>query len=139
MLQHTLLVKDGMLVLEASGPFEIRDFEAIMEDVQPYLDTHKSLAGVMIFARAFPGWLNLEAATGLLHHIERLYPQIERLAIVSDNGLLSRMPTFDDHRLNPDVKHFSESDYEEALSWLGSKDSQGANRFVQAEHVSGQS
>lgn len=120
MLKHTLLSTDGILILEPSEALEAADFEAVIHDMKPYLAEHGSMSGVMIFAKAFPGWLNLEAAIDHLRLIESYHEKIKRLAIVSDNGLLSVLPTFAAHLVHPDVKHFSESEYEEALSWLKS-------------------
>tara|TARA_R110002111_G_scaffold130528_1_gene195319 strand:+ start:431 stop:553 length:123 start_codon:yes stop_codon:yes gene_type:complete len=34
-------------------------FEAVIHNMALYLAEHDSLAGVMTFAKAFPGWLNL--------------------------------------------------------------------------------
>ena len=118
MLKHTLLYADGILILEPSESLESADFEAVIHDIDPYLAEHESLAGVMIFARAFPGWLNLEAAISHLQLIESYHHLIKRLAIVSDNGLLASLPTFAAHPVHPDVQHFAESEYEDALTWL---------------------
>ncbi len=123
MLKHTLHSAEGILILEPSGPLESADFEAVIHDIEPYLKAHESLSGVMIFAKAFPGWLNLEAAISHLQLIERFHQKIKRLAIVSDNGLLSALPKFATHLVHPDVKHFSESEYDDALNWLRSSQS----------------
>ena len=37
-------------------------FKAVADEIDPYLAEHGALAGVLILAKAFPGWLNLEAA-----------------------------------------------------------------------------
>lgn len=118
MLKHTLLSAEGILILEPSESLEAADFEAVIHDMDPYLAKHDSLAGVMIFAKSFPGWMNLEAAISHLQLIENYHQKIKRLAIVSDNGLLSALPKFAAHLVHPDVKHFSEPEYEDALSWL---------------------
>ncbi|TWU46865.1 SpoIIAA family protein [Rubripirellula reticaptiva] len=118
MLKHTLLSHEGILILEPSETLEATDFEAVVQDIDPYLAEHDSLAGVMIFVKAFPGWLNLEAAIGHLQLVANYHANIQRLAIVSDNGLLTALPTFAAHLVHPHVKHFSESEYEDALGWL---------------------
>lgn len=118
MLKHTLNSAEGILILEPSGPLADTDFESVSHDMDSYLAQHGSLAGVMIFAAAFPGWLNLEAAIAHLQLVERFHQKIKRLAIVSDNGLLSALPKFAAHLVHPDVKHFSESEYEDAMQWL---------------------
>jgi len=123
MLKHTLLSAEGVLILEPSGALESTDFEAVIHDMDPYLAKHDSMSGVMIFAKALPGWLNLEAAISHMQLIEKYHQRIKRLAIVSDNGLLAALPNFAAHLVHPEVKHFSESEYEEALSWLGSSPS----------------
>ena len=118
MLKHTLLAEDGILILEPSEALTTADFDSVSHDMNLYLAEHKSLAGVMIFAKAFPGWSNLEAAKDHLKLIENYHQRIKRLAVVSDNGLLTALPKFAAHLVHPDVKHFSESEYEDALSWL---------------------
>lgn len=120
MLKHTLLSAEGILILEPSAPLEAADFEAVIHDIDPYLEEHSSLNGAMIFAAAFPGWMNLEAAVSHLQLITNYHHKIQRLAIVSDNGLLTALPEFAEHLLHPVVRHFSESEYEDALQWLRS-------------------
>ena len=118
MLKHTMLAEDGILILEPSEALTTADFDSVSHDMNLYLLEHEALAGVMIFAKAFPGWSNLEAAISHLKLIESYHQRIKRLAIVSDNGLLSALPKFAAHLVHPDVKHFSESEYEDALRWL---------------------
>ena len=118
MLKHTLLLPEGILILEPSSPLEAADFEALAHEIDPYLTEHNTLAGVMAFAKAFPGWLNLEAAVAHLRLIESYHQNIKKLALVSDNSLLAELPKIVAQLVHPDVKHFSESEYEDALSWL---------------------
>ena len=118
MLKHTLLVPEGILILEPSAPLEAADFEAVTHEIDPYLAEHDTLAGVMIFAKAFPGWLNLEAAIAHLQLIKSYHPKIKKLAVVSDNGLLAELPKIVAQLVHPEVKHFSEAAYEDALRWL---------------------
>ena len=122
MLKHTLLADEGILILEPSDALESADFEAVIHNMDPYLAEHDSLAGLMIFAKAFPGWSNLEAAIGHLQLVENYHKKIKRLAIVSDNALLTALAKFAADLVHPDVKHFSASAYEDALSWLKSSD-----------------
>lgn len=133
MLKHTLLSAEGILILEPSEALETADFEAVIQDMDSYLADHGSLAGVMILAMAFPGWLDLEAAISHLQLIENYHQRIRRLAMVSDNGLLSALPKFAAHLVHPELRHFSESHYEAALSWLKSGGSTTAMESTEAE------
>ncbi len=134
MLKHTLLSDEGILILEPSEALESADFEAVIHDMDPYLAEHDSLAGLMIFAKVFPGWLNLEAAISHLQLIENYHQKIERLAIVSDNGLLTALPHFAATLVHPDVRHFSESEYEDALQWL--REAASAANLLESAQIS---
>ena len=118
MLKHELLLPDGILVLEPSAPLEAGDFEDLAREIDPYISEHGTLSGVLVHASAFPGWLNLEAAVAHLRLIESHHQKIKRLAVVSDSVLLAELPKLAGHLLHPEVKHFSESAYEDALRWL---------------------
>ena len=118
MLKHKLLLPEGILILEPSSPLEPVDFEAVTQEIDPYLAEHDTLAGVMVFDKAFPGWLNLEAAIAHLQLIESYHQKIKKLAVVSDNGLLAELPKIVAQLVHPEVEHFSESEYEDALRWL---------------------
>ncbi len=118
MLKHKLLLPEGILILEPSAPLEVVDFEAVAHEIDPFLAEHDTLAGVMVIAKAFPGWMNLEAAIAHLQLIESYHQKIKKLAVVSDNGLLAELPKIVAQLVHPDVKHFPESEYEDALSWL---------------------
>ena len=72
----------------------------------------------MIHAKVFPGWKNLEAFLAHIRFIEGHLPKVQKLAIVSDNHILTEVPKFAAHLVHAEVKHFPESEYEAALQWL---------------------
>ncbi len=119
MLKHKLLSAEGILILEPSVPLEAADFEGLAHEIDPYIAEHGTLPGVMIRAEAFPGWVNLEAFLAHMRFIESHHDKIKRLAVVSDSRLLAEMPQLVAHFVHPEVKHFPESGYEDALQWLG--------------------
>ncbi|PQO43475.1 STAS/SEC14 domain-containing protein [Blastopirellula marina] len=118
MLDHQLLLPAGVLILEPKVPLEAEDFAGLAGEVDPYVAEHGELHGLMIHADAFPGWENLEAAVAHIQFIESHHAKIQRLAVVSDNPLLVELPKIAGPLLHPEVKHFPESKYEEALDWL---------------------
>lgn len=120
MLKHKLLSQEGILILEPSAALEAADFEDLTREIDPYIAEHGTLNGVLVHARAFPGWLNLEAAVAHVRLIESHHKKIKRLAVVSDSVLLTELPKLAGHLLHPEVRHFSESAYEDALQWLRS-------------------
>jgi hypothetical protein len=118
MLNHKLLSPEGILVLEPKAPLEAADFQGLAQEIDPYIAEHGTLPGVMIHAKAFPGWVNLEAALAHMRFIESHHQKIHRLAVVSDSRLLTELPKIIGHLVHAEVKHFAESAYEDALQWL---------------------
>jgi len=121
MLNHKLLLKEGILILEPAAPLEAGDFEDLAREIDPYIAEHGKLSGVMIHVKAFPGWLNIEAFFKHMRFIESHHQKVKRLAVVSDNLLLKKVPKLASNLLQAEVKHFPDSEYEDALQWLGSK------------------
>ena len=118
MLNHKLLLPEGILVLEPAAPLQAADFEGLAHEIDPYIAEHGKLPGLMIHARAFPGWANLDAFLAHMRFIESHHQKIHRLAVVSDSSLLTEVPKIAAHLVRAEVKQFPESAYEDALRWL---------------------
>ena len=118
MLKHQLLLPEGILILEPDAPLEAADFEGLVREIDPYIAEHGKLSGLMVHAKAFPGWANLEAFLAHMQFIKRHHQKIVRLAMVTDSTLLGELPKIAAHLVHVQVKHFSESQHEDALRWL---------------------
>ncbi|WEN16568.1 STAS/SEC14 domain-containing protein [Rhodanobacter sp. AS-Z3] len=118
MLEHQLLLPEGILVLEPAGPLHVTDFEDLAREIDPYIAEHGRLSGLMIRAKAFPGWADLHAFLAHVQFIKNHYQKIVRLAMVTDSRLLEEIPKIAAHLAHVQVKHFAESQYEDALHWL---------------------
>ena len=117
-LNHKLLLPEGILILEPESPLEAADFVIVGHEIDPYIAKHGKLPGLMIHAKVFPGWTNLEAFLSHMRFIEGHLQKVQKLAIVSDNHILAEVPKIAAHLVRAEVKHFPESEYEAALRWL---------------------
>jgi hypothetical protein len=118
MLKHQLLLPEGILILEPDAPLEVADFEGLVREIDAYIAEHGQLSGLMIRAKAFPGWANLEAFRAHMQFIKSHHQKIIRLAMVTDSKLLGELPKIAAHLVHVQVKHFSESQHGDALHWL---------------------
>ncbi len=118
MLNHELKAEQGILVLSPDGPLSADDFATIAREVDPIIAQRGKLAGLLIHAKAFPGWVNLEAALAHMRFIESHHQKIQRLAVVSDNRWLTELPRIASHLVHPEVRHFPEAKYDAAVDWL---------------------
>jgi hypothetical protein len=46
----------GILILSPDGPLEKADFERVSPEIGPFIAANSKLRGIMIVAKAFPGW-----------------------------------------------------------------------------------
>ena len=118
MLKHKFLADDGILVIEPDAPLEASDFETLAREVDGHIAQHGDLKGLVIRADAFPGWANLEAALAHFRFIQSHHRHVAKLAVVSDNRLLTEAPKLISHLVHPEVRHFPEAEYEAAVRWL---------------------
>ncbi|HZM48581.1 MAG TPA: STAS/SEC14 domain-containing protein [Burkholderiales bacterium] len=118
MLSHDLRRDDGILVLMPDGPLEAADFETLAAHVDAYLEQHGMLHGVMVKARAFPGWKDFTALLAHMKFVKGHHRRIEKVAVVADGGVLAVMPHIASHFLKAEVRHFDYDHEDAALEWL---------------------
>ena len=118
MLEHQLLLPEGILVVEPVAALQVTDFADLVREVDPYIAEHGKLSGLMIHAKTFPGWADLHAFLAHMKFIKSHYQKIARLALVTDSKLLEELPKIAGHLVHVQVRHFSQSQYEDALRWL---------------------
>ena len=121
MLKHKLLSSEGILIIEPIAPLEMSDFSVLVREIDPFIAEHGKLLGLLLHAKAFPGWMNLEAAIAHKKFISRHQKKIKKLAVVSDSWVLTVLTKVVANFIHPEVKHFSESSYKAALHWLGTE------------------
>ena len=118
MLSHDLQRDSGILVLMPDGPLEATDFETLAAHVDAYLDQNGLLHGVMIKAKAFPGWKNFTALLAHLKFVKGHHRKIEKVAVVADGGVAAVMPHMASHFLKAEVRHFDFEHEDAAMEWL---------------------
>ena len=118
MLAHKLLQAEGILILTPDSALEAADFEKLAQEIDPYIEQHRKLEGVMVDTESFPGWKDFAGLCAHLKFVKNHHQQIQKVAVVSDSNLLSFAPMIASHFVRADVKHFAHSQREDALHWL---------------------
>jgi len=122
MVKYELLRAEGILVIQPEASLEASDFQKITQEVDPYIEANGKLHGVLIDAKAFPGWKDFAALVAHLKFVKDHHRKIERIAAVSDSSFLSIAPKIASHFVQAEVRHFAHSQRDEALNWLRSGD-----------------
>ena len=112
---HCELLRDRpILIITPDGPPEKVDFERPAGKIDPAIASREELTGVMVCAKSFPGWRSFDALFSHLKFIADHHRRIDRIAVVSDSGLLKIMPRIADLK----VRHFGFHEKDCALAWL---------------------
>ena len=118
MIKVELLRDRGILILSPHGPLGKADFEGIAKEIDPFIAANGKLTGVMIYAKAFPGWDSFGALVSHLKFVKDHHRHVERIAAVTDSEFLKIMPHIAKHFVSAQVKQFPFDEKTEALAWL---------------------
>jgi hypothetical protein len=118
MLDYSILMPQGVLVLEPGTPFTQEDFTGLATAVDHYLSNHDKLEGVLIHAKTFPGWEDFDGFTAHLRFVREHRKKVARIAVVTDSHLAGILESLAKHFVAAEVKHFPYTGKATALEWL---------------------
>jgi len=118
MVEHELLPTEGILILRPKGRLEATDFQNLAQGIDPYIEANGRLHGILLDAESFPGWKDFSALLAHLKFVREHHRKIEKIAVVSDSSFLSFAPKIATHFVQADIRHFPDSNREDALRWL---------------------
>ena len=120
MIHHELLRNQGVLILKPEGALRAEDFVTLASTVDPYIEQHGELNGLMLEAQTFPGWDDFAALVSHVRFVRDHHRRIRRIAVVSDSKLLALAPKLASHFVSAEVRAFDTADRAAALAWLQS-------------------
>jgi hypothetical protein len=121
MLHYELLRDQGIVILTPEGALQKADFERVAQAVDPLIAEKGKLAGLMVHARAFPGWADFAALVTHLKFIKDHHREVKRVAIVTDATVLKHLPALANHLVAAEIRPFGFDEKEQALAWLESR------------------
>ena len=111
-----------MIIATARDTLVEMDFKNFSDCINDYINSTDRVPGIVLNAETLPHWKN---AAALFAHIklvrdhEKILPKV---ALVSDNATLSLMPSLVDIFVRAKVRHFSQSEFDNAVSWVTTVD-----------------
>jgi hypothetical protein len=118
---HRLLPESGVLVVEPERPLRAEDFDALALTVDPWIEAHGELRGVVIHAREFPGWENLGALLRHLRFVRDHHRLVRRIALAAGGKLADLAPRLAEHFVAAEVRHFDYDDVDRAIAWASAR------------------
>jgi hypothetical protein len=118
MLEHTLDTENGILHAHPTSALQESDFAELASVVDPYLEGHGELKGVIIEAEGFPGWNSLGAMAAHFRFLRDHHRRIRKIAIVTDTHLADVAEKLGSHFVSASIKHFPAGHAAEAERWI---------------------
>jgi len=116
--------KEGIVIVEPSGPLEEADFARLSREVQTISNSIGHLNGLIIHAKSFPGWDTVGAFLQHMRFVKEHHKQIERIAIVTDSPLGDIGPIIAKHLVSAELRHFPFDRMAEAKEWITERSNQ---------------
>lgn len=120
MIDAELFRDDGVLQVMPTGALSERDFIALSGLVDPWIESHGRLNGLMIVAERFPGWENFAGLVSHLRFVRNHESKVRRIAVVTDSPLIELLPALARHFVSAEVRRFSFDQRDAAFEWLKS-------------------
>ena len=120
MLEYHLDRTSGILSLEPRAPLTARDFDALSLDVDGYLTTHNTLAGIVLSLEHVPGWANLTALLRHMRFVANHHERVCRIAVLTNNALLRYLPKIAGYIVDPEFHVFESGQRSAAINWINS-------------------
>lgn len=117
MLQHEFHEDVGILVVTPSEPLTAEDFATLARRIDPAIEPAGALKGLLLDARRFPGWRNLRALLAHLRFVKDHHRKIRRIAVMTDERVLSVLPSLVRHVVAAEVRRFPRAARDEAMRW----------------------
>ncbi|MEP7371199.1 MAG: STAS/SEC14 domain-containing protein [Nitrosospira sp.] len=126
MLDYSIMMPEGILVLEPHAPLTKEDFSGLSAAVDYWLSGHARLQGVLIHAKTFPGWDNFSGFAAHMRFVREHHKEVERVAVVTDSWIAGIAESLGKHFTSAKVRHFPFFDEAKALHWLKASSSSEA-------------
>jgi hypothetical protein len=116
-ITYRLLSETGVLVVEPTGPLRAEDFDALAMAVDPWIEAHGELRGLVVHAREFPGWENVGSFLRHLRFVRDHHRRVRRVALCAGGKLAALAPRLAEHFVKAELQHFAYDDLDRAIAW----------------------
>jgi hypothetical protein len=118
-ITHRVLADTGVVVVEVAEPLRVQDVEALATVVDGWLTERPRLHGLVVHARAFPGWENVGGLVQHLRFVVGHHRHVDRIALAVDGPLAAMAATLAEVVAHPQVRRFDHDELDAAIAWAG--------------------
>jgi len=105
-------------VLKPEGALSENDFDNAAKVIDPYLELHGGLKGLIISTRDFPGWESFGSLTKHIKFVKDHQKRLSRVALVTDSKIGNVAEKIAGHFVAAEIKHFPYDAFGQAKEWV---------------------
>lgn len=118
MLNIGLDRETGLAIVRPEGVLSEGDFETVANVIDPYLDEHDKLNGLIIYTKDFPGWDSFAAMLEHFKFVKDHQQKLTHVALVTDSKLGNFAEKIAGHFVSAEIKYFPYSQFDNAKRWI---------------------
>lgn len=108
----------AVLTVRPESALQKSDFVALSAAVDPQIDQHGDLAGLIIEAPHFPGWDSFGALVTHLRFVRDHHKHVKKVAVVTDSHLGDAAEHLASHFVSAQIRHFPVGASDQARAWV---------------------
>lgn len=116
-LEVKLHAEENVVVIEPKQALTVEDFTYLASVVDPWIESRGSLGGLVLHARKFPGWENIDAMRRHFRFVRGHQHKIRRLAVAAKGPVFEVLPKIAGRFIAPEVKTFDYDELDVAIQW----------------------
>lgn len=118
MIEYEFQQEQGILIIRPEASLQSSDFDQLSTLVDPYIQDHGKLNGLVIHTNVFPGWQDFASMLAHIKFVKQHHAQVNKVAAVADEGILAILPAIADRFVKAEVKHFAYDELDSAIEWI---------------------
>lgn len=118
MINYHLDPATAVLTLHPESALQKSDFAELGKAVDPQIEEHGDLNGLIIEAPHFPGWDSFGALVSHMRFVRDHHKHVKKIAVVTDSHIGDVAEHLASHFVAADIRHFPAGDVDEARNWI---------------------
>lgn len=108
----------SILTVRPKAALDKEDFVTLGHAVDPEIEEHGDLAGMIIEAPRFPGWDSFGALVTHMRFLRDHHKHIKKVAVVTDSPIGEAAEHIASHFVSAEIKHFDADETDQARAWI---------------------
>lgn len=121
MIDYHLDPATAVLTIRPESALAKSDFAELGKAVDPQIEKHGDLNGLIVEAPKFPGWDSFGTLVTHLRFVRDHHQHVKKIAVVTDSHLGDVAEHLAAHFISADIRHFQAGQIDDARAWVAGK------------------